>query len=489
MSRATISTGDITFTSQSSSSSSSVAQQCKLLILGDFSGRASLGKFEPDDLAKRRIYKVDKDNFDDVFTELAPTFKLPFQEKAIRFNELEDMEPDYLIEKLSIFAELRALGKQLQKPETAQKALARLGIDQQGTSDAEPDAVEDTEMSVSLASLFEQAEANQTSDINSYIKEIVGPYLQSDPTGSQSQLESYINSATQNLLREVMHSSGFQNLEASWRSLKLLLKRLEKDQRFAIFILDVSWQELQAEAKKGDSVLEQRFVDYMTTAGDRPFDLMLVDFTLQQQLEDLKVLTRLSAIAKTNNATLLMNIDETFAGCNDIRVQDTKEWNAVIDLDCGELFRQFRTSPAAQHCVLTAPGFLLRMPYGKNSKQIEKFNFEELAPPHHWDYYLWGKACWLMTLMLLQSFERFKWQFEPGKINCVDKLPLHVYRHDTEATVTPCAQVLTTDSMVKVFEDHGICLLRSIHQKDAVLVSQFISASSEDGLKGPWSRH
>jgi len=64
----------------------------RILILGDFSGRANRGICEPT-LVGRRPIPVDRDNFEEVLERLLPELRLTPQ-VSLRFRELEDFHPD-----------------------------------------------------------------------------------------------------------------------------------------------------------------------------------------------------------------------------------------------------------------------------------------------------------------------------------------------------------------------------------------------------------
>ena len=74
----------------------------RLLVLGDFSGRAVADR---PPLASRPTHRIDVDNLDDTLRRLAPRVTLPAGE--LRFEEMEDFHPDALYARFELFDALR----------------------------------------------------------------------------------------------------------------------------------------------------------------------------------------------------------------------------------------------------------------------------------------------------------------------------------------------------------------------------------------------
>ena len=91
----------------------------RIAVLGDFSGRASRGLFDPT-LKGRRFIPVDRDNFDEVMERMGA------QLETIRFTDLDDFHPDRLYEQLPIFQGLRETRDRLQDRATFPAAAAEV---------------------------------------------------------------------------------------------------------------------------------------------------------------------------------------------------------------------------------------------------------------------------------------------------------------------------------------------------------------------------
>src|SRR5438874_13449932 len=71
----------------------------RILVMGDFSGRASRGVEAHRELATRKPLAIDVDNFDRVMARIAPRLELATQlakRVALDFATLEDFHPERL---------------------------------------------------------------------------------------------------------------------------------------------------------------------------------------------------------------------------------------------------------------------------------------------------------------------------------------------------------------------------------------------------------
>src|SRR5262245_39964008 len=116
-----LSTGDPASLKPSSSS------PFRILVLGDFSGRASRGVAEP--VGGRKPLRVDRDNFDALPGKLNATLHLPLTSDlrlTIHFGEIDDFHPDRLYQRLDVFRALRELRGRLSNSATFKEAAAQV---------------------------------------------------------------------------------------------------------------------------------------------------------------------------------------------------------------------------------------------------------------------------------------------------------------------------------------------------------------------------
>ena len=84
----------------------------RILVVGDFSGRANRQLSEP--LAGRRAHAIDRDNFDTVVQKLNPSLNVGSM--TLGFTTLDDFHPDQLFKRVPAFSKLVAMKNQGPQP-------------------------------------------------------------------------------------------------------------------------------------------------------------------------------------------------------------------------------------------------------------------------------------------------------------------------------------------------------------------------------------
>jgi type VI secretion system protein ImpC len=129
----------------------------------------------------------------------------------------------------------------------------------------------------------------------------------------------------------------------------------------------------------------------------------------------------------------------------------------------------FRKSAAAQYIALALPRFLLRLPYGKDTVSVEKFEFEEMTgEPVHTEY-LWGNPAFACALVLGRLFE-LQGSLSPVPTHLkLGDLPLHVFEVNGEKRTRPCTEVLLSDNDCEALLDEGVLPLAAVKGSDAIV--------------------
>ena len=92
------------------------------------------------------------------------------------------------------------------------------------------------------------------------IRDIVQPYLAPQiDDAQQAELVALVDYAIGAQMRAVLHHPDFQALEAAWRGLDFLIRRLDTDSGLQIFILDVTKGELGADLNSADDLSPPRY--------------------------------------------------------------------------------------------------------------------------------------------------------------------------------------------------------------------------------------
>ncbi len=494
----------------------------RIAVLGDFSGRAHRGLHEPETIGRRRPIEIDRDTFDDVLARLAPEVRLNVGRAAgalaLGFRELDDFHPDRMVERLGLFDELRRLRRRLHDPSSFAAAAAEVAAwakpaapaaaPSPATPAAEPAAKTEGFTTDDLfAALSETspsptpgapparpAPPNSGSELaDRLIEEVVGPYVIPAPDPRQDDLIAAVDRATGAQLAALLHDPAFQALEAAWRGLDLLVRRVETDARLKIFLVDVTTEELAADLAAGDggnSGFYKLIVEpSVETEGGQPWAVLAGAYTFPATAEAAVLLGRLGALAARAGAPFLAGADSRLVGAPDLAATpDPDDWTVPLDAAADSAWRGLRAGPAAAWIALLLPRVLLRLPYGKRSDPVESFAFEEMpAEGSGHAAYLWGNPALVAVCLLAQAFSQSGWALRPGEIAELDDLPLHIRTEDGEAVAQPCAEILLTERGAARFAACGVIPVFSVRDRDAVRLGPFRPlAADRRTLPGRW---
>ncbi|TQV66918.1 hypothetical protein FKG94_26555 [Exilibacterium tricleocarpae] len=503
MSRASISTGGIDFplteNEPTQPQPTDPTTPMHLVVLGDFSGRRSR-LAQGQSPATPKPIAVDKDNFDAVFAGLDVQLHLPVAEQPLQFAALDDLHPDFIYQRVGLFDKMRILKRKLSKTDKFAEAAAEItawaNYRDESADTAEPDlALPQNLLDAVLQQrdLDTQLAAAPGGDIDRLIKDIVRPFVETKTDPRQPQMLAAVDAATSDLMRKIMHHSEFQQLEASWRCLYLLVRRLELDSRLKLFLIDISRMEIQADLEAAETLSETRLykllVTQQLTPGSIPYSVLVGDYRIADTEADISLARAMAGIAGAANAAWLSGGHERLAGCDAIGTEaDPDAWNYTPDAAVRDAWQQFCKLPEARHLALAAPRFMVRLPYGRRTSTLEHFDYEELSEQDEHGYYLWGNSAFLIALLLAQSYRQHGWALRPGQLQTIDNLPLHVHQHDGDTRVKPCAEVLLTDRAAQQLQQAGLLPIRSVKDADAVVVPQWCAVASDRApVRGRWS--
>lgn len=509
MSRATINTGGIDFNlSEQTTSNNTRSNSMHMAILGDFSGRKNRGEESPDSLNNRKLIEINRDNFDTVFANLAPSLRLPISDKPLYFSELDDLHPDFIYQNITLFDQLRSLKRKLKNKNSFSQAAEEIQAwsnYREQTDSSEQQSNQTSPQSIAMPhSLLEAAlqghdiaeKINQgpLGNIDKLIKDIVSPFTQTQADTKQKELLAAVDSASSETMRTIMHHSDFQQLEAAWRGLYWLIRQIDSNSGLSIYLMDISQQELRADLEKNaaDSYVYQHLVESRRSVGSTPFSVIVGDYQLYKNAEDVELASQMAALAADSNACWISAGHEQLAGCEQLSAEiDPDNWDVTTDhrsnKNADESWLQMRQLPTAKHLALAAPRFLLRLPYGNKTLSTESFAYEELVEKNSHRFYLWGNSAFLLASLLAKAYNQQGWAAQPGQYNTVENLPLHVYYHEGESLIKPCAELLITDRTAKALSQAGLLVLRSVQNSDTIQIPSFQSvALNQERIKGAW---
>jgi type VI secretion system protein ImpC len=466
-----------------------------LVVMGDFTGRASRGVIEL--LPPRKLLNVDVDNFARLFARLGTKLKLTGAEipggvVELGFASLDDFHPDQLLTRVPLLAKLVEARRLLLNPTTAERGKTALQAclgainapAESFASAAEPESesTDDTMARLLGGALPEKKSAPPTSRLDQFIRQAIAPHISAAPNAWQSAAVAAAEMELTNRLNAILHHADFQELEAAWRGLDLLVRRIESHEEISLLVLDASFAELQADLAAQDQA-EQSALFSLLRDGEPK--LIVGDYTFGQTADGLRTLGKLAEIAAGLCAPFVATAAPQLAGCDSFGAHpDPDNWKEKLPADVSEIWDSLRRSPHSLHVGLAAPRFILRQPYGKAGDPIETFAFEELpAQPAH-KAFLWGHPgllCACTAIDAIQSGDTGLLDFTGGEFG---DLPVHRFTEDDETAVQPYAEAWLTDRAVDRLVKHGVIPIVGVKNENVIRLNHLCSiANGPVGLR------
>ena len=482
-----------------------------IAILGDFSGRFENTKPDVKPLAQRKLIEIDRDNFDDVLAGFKLSFNISTSDQSthnstIDIDELDDFHPDVLYENLEIFSQLRSIRRRLKNnasfDEAASEIMGWLVAQEKLENDTPTTPPTKPSQNISPENLLDNildssVQASSTIEtiaspggVDQLLKEIIAPYVEPGANPRQQEMLDAVDDATSEQMRQILHHPHFQSLEAAWRSVYFLISRVETGRQLKIYMLDVTKQELEQDLAGEVEASSMHKLFCEPAINDIPWSVLVGNYTFEDKVDDVLLLAQLGSIAQTSQSVFIGAAKETLAGCESFGLYpDADDWQYQIKSGVDSAWTMLRQHDMAGSIGLVLPRFLLRVPYGKKSRPIDTFKFEEMSgkqPVGH-EGYLWGNAAFIKVEQLARAYAQHRWGMQPTMASQTDNLPMYFYEEDGVSLLLPCAEIYLTEKGGRKISGKGLMALWSMKNVDTIRSSDFNSLSIEDNpIKGRW---
>ena len=292
-----------------------------------------------------------------------------------------------------------------------------------------------------------------------------------------------------NQVNEILHHEEFQKLEASWRGLNFLVKRTNFRSNIKVEILNVSKDELRDDLESVPELIQSglfkhTYVQEYDQAGGQPFGAILGNYQFDNTDPDLSLLRNISKIAAASHAPFIDSVGHGFFGMKSMQdLSLLPDVNALFDQDQFAKWNSFRETEDSRYVGLTLPRFLLRMPYGPDTRPTRTFDFVEDASGEHHEKYLWGNGSFAFGTCLTRSFADNGWCVNirgPQSGGLVEDLPLHYYEASGGTTYKVPTEILISDRREFELAELGFIPLAFYKSKDYAC---FFSANSSQKPK------
>src|SRR6185312_5201059 len=288
-------------------------------------------------------------------------------------------------------------------------------------------------------------------------------------------------------LNEVLHYPAFQKLESTWRGIKYLLDQSETNDMLKIKVLNVSKRDLLKDLQRApefdqSALFKKVYEEEFGVFGGAPFAAMVGDYEFGRGPEDVELLDRISQVASAAHAPFLSAASSELLNLSSYtQLGAPRDIGKIFDSTEYAKWKSFRQSDDSRYVALTLPHILMRLPYGKDTKQIDAFDYEESVDGSDHSKYLWGNAAFGLGARLTNSFSKYGWcaairGVEGGGL--VEGLPAHTFRTDEGDVALKCpTEVAITDRREKELADNGFIPL--VHCKGTDYAAFFSVQSAQ----------
>lgn len=247
-------------------------------------------------------------------------------------------------------------------------------------------------------------------------------------------------------LAAIMHNPEFQKLEGTWRGLKHLVFSSETCATLKLKVLNVSKRTLFKDFDKAiefdqSQLFKKMYESEFGMAGGEPYSALVGDYEFTNHPEDIDLLSKISQVAAGAFCPFISATSPDMFGFKSFAdLSKPRDIEKIFLSEDYIKWRSFRESEDSRFVVLTMPRVLSRLPYGRNTKTIDEFAYEEVeldadgrAKPVPHDHYTWMNSAYVYGANLTAAFSKTNWctairGVENG--GKVEGLPTHVFKSD-----------------------------------------------------------
>jgi len=216
-------------------------------------------------------------------------------------------------------------------------------------------------------------------------------------------------------LNEILHHEKFQKLESAWRGLKYQVEQTETSSNQKIKVLNASKKDLLRDMQRAaefdrSATFQKIYEDGFGIFGGEPFGAIVGDYEVGKHPEDIEFLEKISQVAAGAHAPFLTAASPDLMSMESFtQIGDPRDIGAIFDNTTYGKWKSFRESEDSRYLALALPHILMRLPYGKDTKPVDGFNYEEGVDGSDHKKYLWGNAAYALGARMTNAFARYGW--------------------------------------------------------------------------------
>ncbi len=288
-------------------------------------------------------------------------------------------------------------------------------------------------------------------------------------------------------INAILHAPEFQELEATWRGLFMLVRASDPDLGAKVKVFNISKRELLRTTRKfrGDAwdrsplflrIYEEEYGQF----GGQPYGMLLGDYYFDHRPDDVALINDMAKIAAAAHAPFiagaaasLMQMD-TWA-----EVANPRDLGRILQTPEYVAWRAMRDQEDVRYIGLCMPRYLGRLPYGQQTDPLDAFAFEEDTESLDCSKLLWCNAAYAFGTNVMRAFVNYGWCVRIRGIDrggVVDDLPmLHHPTADGNTDRRTITEICISERREAELASCGLIPL--VHRKNSE-VAAFISAQS-----------
>jgi type VI secretion system protein ImpC len=288
-------------------------------------------------------------------------------------------------------------------------------------------------------------------------------------------------------LNEVLHHPSFQKLEGTWRGVKYLMDQSETGTQLKIKILNCGKKELLKDLQRApefdqSALFKKVYEEEYGVFGGSPFGALVGDYEFGKHPEDIELLEKVSNVAAAAHAPFVSAANSDLFNLPTYTSLDApRDLAKIFDTTEYAKWKSFRQTEDSRYVALCLPRVLGRLPYGKDTKPVEAFAYEEHVDGSDHSKYLWMNAAYALASRMTNSFSQYGMcvamrGVEGGGL--VTGLPVHNFYTDEGDVAMKCpTEVPITDRREKELADLGFVPL--VHCKGTDYAAFFSVQSAQ----------
>ncbi|WP_027362140.1 type VI secretion system contractile sheath large subunit [Halodesulfovibrio aestuarii] len=321
--------------------------------------------------------------------------------------------------------------------------------------------------------------------VAAFIENLIGSEKTEEPVNKTlvDQMLVELDKKISSQMDAILHNAEVQDMESSWRGLKLFIDRTDFRENIKVELLHATKKELLDDFEFAPETVQSGLYKHIYSSGygqfgGEPIGAMIGNYAFTPSTPDMKLLQYVASVGAMAHAPFISSVAPEFFGIDSYEeLPNLKDVSSIFESPKYTKWRSLREMEDARYLGLTAPRFLLRVPYDPVENPISSFNYRENVSDSH-ESYLWGNTAFALASRLTDSFAKFRWCpniIGPQSGGAVEDLPVHLYEALGALQAKIPTEVLITDRKEFELAEEGFISLTMRKGSDN---AAFFSANS-----------